>query len=75
MTIDLRGARTFIEANARVLDQLLYKWDHSRQVIAKVLTDKFAEMSQTGRQPTKAQIDDTVRLMLADNFETFRAAK
>ncbi len=62
-------------SDARVLDQLLYKWDHSRQVIGKVLTDKFTEMSQTGRQPTKAQIDDTVRLMLADNFETFRTGK
>jgi hypothetical protein len=62
-------------SDARVLDQLLYKWDHSRQVIGKVLIDKFNEMPGTGREPTKAQIDDTVRLMLADNFENFRVGK
>lgn len=76
MRVELLGT-SFIpqHSDARILDQLVYKWDHSRGIIAKVLTDKFVEMAETGRQPTKEQIDQTVRLMLADNFERFRAGE
>ena len=72
MRVELLGT-SFIpqHSDARVLDQLLYKWDHSRQIIAKVLTDKFGEMAATGRAPTKEQVEKTVRLMLAENFQNF----
>jgi hypothetical protein len=62
-------------SDARVLDQLIYKWDHSRKIIAKVLSDKFTDMAAAGRPPTKDNIDSTVRLMLAENFERFRTAR
>src|SRR5207247_3636533 len=44
MRIELLGT-SFIpqHSDARVLDQLIYKWDHSRAAIAKVLTDKFGD--------------------------------
>ena len=73
MRVELLGT-SFIpqHSDARVLDQLIYKWDHSRKVIAKVLTDKFADMAAAGRPPTKEHIESTARLMLAENFETFR---
>jgi hypothetical protein len=59
-------------SDARVLDQLLYKWDHSRRIISKVLSDKFKDQAEAGRPPTQVEIDKTVRLMLAENFEHFR---
>jgi hypothetical protein len=73
MRIELLGT-SFIpqHSDARVLDQLVYKWDHSRRIIAKVLTDKFHEQAGTGRLPTKDEIEKTVRLFFADNFEQFR---
>jgi len=73
MRIELLGT-SFIpqHSDARVLDQLVYKWDHSRRIIAKVLTDKFHEQAGTGRLPTKNEIEKTVRLFFADNFEQFR---
>jgi hypothetical protein len=58
-------------SDARVLDQLIYKWDHSRRVIGKVLADKFCDQAAAGRPPEKAEIDRTVKLMLQDNFEHF----
>lgn len=72
MRIELLGT-SFIpqHSDARVLDQLIYKWEHSRRVIGKVLTDKFVDQALTGRAPTKEEIEKTVRLMLAENFETF----
>jgi len=60
-------------SDARILDQLIYKWDHSRRIIGKVLTDKFVDMAATGRSVTAEQIDQTVRLMLQDNFRAFLA--
>jgi hypothetical protein len=59
-------------SDCRVLDQLIYKWEHSRRVIAKVLTRKFADLAATGRPASKQQIEQTIKLMLVDNFENFR---
>src|SRR5688572_10253289 len=43
MRVELLGADFAPQhSDARVLDQVLYKWDHSRAVIAKVLKEKFA---------------------------------
>jgi hypothetical protein len=74
MRIELLGT-SFIpqHSDARVLDQLLYKWDHSKQVIGKVLIDKFEEMASAGRMPTQDQIRHTVDLFFAKNFREFLA--
>ena len=61
-------------SDARVLDQVIYKWDHSRRVIAKVLKEKFGDLSDAGWQVTKDQVDKTVRDYFAGNFERFLAA-
>jgi hypothetical protein len=73
MRIELLGT-TFIpqHSDARVLDQLLYKWEHSRRIIGKVLAEKFIDQASAGRPPSKADIEKTVKLFVADNFETFR---
>ena len=35
-------------SDARVLDQLIYKWSHSRRVIADVLADKYFDLFLAG---------------------------
>jgi len=53
-------------------DQLIYKWDHSRKIIGKVLVDKYADMLATGRRLTEAEIKrDGARLLLEGNFTEF----
>ena len=47
-------------SDARVLDQILYKWDHSRRIIARVLVDKYADLAATGWEPTRAEIERDV---------------
>ena len=51
MRFELLGT-SFIpqHSDARVLDQLIYKWDHSRRIIGKVLADKYADLAETGWQ-------------------------
>ena len=58
-------------SDARILDQLIYKWNHSRRILTQVLTDKYSDLVQTGRRVTKEHIERDVRLMLKDNFASF----
>ena len=60
-------------SDARVLDQILYKWDHSRAIIAHVLKDKFRDLAATGWPVTKQLVDETVAGYLGGNFERFLA--
>ena len=55
-------------SDARVLDQLLYKWPHSRSVIARVLIDKYADLARTGWLLTEAIIRRDVKKLFIDNF-------
>jgi DNA-binding Lrp family transcriptional regulator len=74
MRVELLGTEFAPQhSDARVLDQLVYKWDHSRAVLAKVLKDKFTDLSQTGWPVTREEIERTVRGYLSDNFERFLA--
>ncbi|HWE95829.1 MAG TPA: hypothetical protein VG269_17825 [Tepidisphaeraceae bacterium] len=72
MRLELLGT-SFIpqHSDARVLDQLVYKWEHSRRIIGKVLADKYADLAATGWRVTRGTIERDVKLLLADNFEDF----
>ncbi len=58
-------------SDARVLDQLIYKWHHSRKVIAEVLCDKYADLMETGWVPTEAEIRRDVENLFGGNFRRF----
>jgi hypothetical protein len=60
-------------SDARILDQLLYKWNHSRKILAKVLADKYADLTATGRRISESDIRRDARLLLAENFTSFLA--
>ncbi|GMU22762.1 MAG: hypothetical protein AMXMBFR13_28460 [Phycisphaerae bacterium] len=60
-------------SDARVLDQLIYKWAHSRALIADVLADKYTDLTATGWTVTESEIRRDVAGLLGDNFERFCA--
>jgi hypothetical protein len=62
-------------SDARILDQLIYKWDHSRRIIAKVLKDKFTDLADAGWAVKREEVEQTVRAYLSENFEHFLARK
>lgn len=72
MRLELLGP-TFApqHSDARILDQLIYKWDHSRRIIAKVLTDKYADLADAGYDITPAMVERDARLLLRDNYRKF----
>jgi len=61
-------------SDARVLDQVIYKWAHSRAIIAEVLTDKYLEMTDTGWEVTEDEIRRDVEGLLGRNFWEFVGA-
>jgi len=72
MRLELLGLSiTPQHSDARVLDQILYKWEHSRRIIARVLTDKYADLTATGWEPTPAEIARDVKDLFGGAFEKF----
>jgi len=57
MRLELLGL-SFIpqHSDSRVLDQLIYKWTHSRALIGAVLADKYADLAAAGRPVSEADI-------------------
>jgi hypothetical protein len=58
-------------SDARILDQIIYKWSHARHTIAASLADAYAALARDGWQPTTAQIQRDVKRLFQDNFRNF----
>jgi len=58
-------------SDARVLDQIIYKWHHSRHVIAPVLVEKYSALTQTGWQVSRQEIERDVKDLFGGAFERF----
>jgi hypothetical protein len=72
MRLDLIGMSfTAQHSDARVLDQIIYKWDHSREIIAKVLTEKYLNLAATGWEPSGAEIQRDVEGLFGGSFRRF----
>lgn len=58
-------------SDARVLDQVIYKWAHSREIITNVMMEKYLDLCATGWQPTEAEIRRDAAALLGGNFWEF----
>jgi hypothetical protein len=58
-------------SDARVLDQIVYKWQHSRRLIAHVLVDKYSDLAQTGWQVSRSEVERDVRDLFGGAFDRF----
>jgi hypothetical protein len=56
-------------SDARVLEQLVYKWKHSRSVIADCLANSYELLALAGRPATRAEIERDVGQMFSGNFQ------
>jgi hypothetical protein len=72
MRLELIGlSLTPQHSDARVLDQLIYKWRHSKEIIARVLTEKYEALARTGWTVTRQEIQRDVRDLFGGAFEKF----
>jgi hypothetical protein len=74
MRIEMLGTVfTAQHSDARVVDQLLYKWPHSRGVIAAVFSKELEKMLLAGWAPTRKEIRRDVQRLLGKSYEEFMA--
>ncbi|MCC6152702.1 MAG: glucuronate isomerase, partial [Candidatus Hydrogenedentes bacterium] len=75
MRLELLGLSvTPQHSDARVLEQVIYKWDHSRAIIAKVLEEKYCDLLNAGWNVSDAEIARDVKGLLGGNFWDFQQA-
>jgi hypothetical protein len=67
---------TFVpqHSDARVLEQLIYKWQHSRTQIAASLNDAYARLSDSGRPVSAKEINRDVTRLFSGNFQNWIGA-
>jgi hypothetical protein len=72
MRLELLGTSfTPQHSDARVLDQVLYKWHHSRSIIADALSDKYVAAAEAGWEVTDTEIQRDVSELLGGGFQRF----
>jgi hypothetical protein len=76
MRLELLGLSvTPQHSDARVLDQIIYKWRHSKQIIGNVLADKYDALLATGWQLNPAEIERDVKDLFGGAFEKFCSSR
>lgn len=67
--IELLGA-SFIpqHSDARVFDQLVYKWQHSRRIIADALDESYQSLRLSGWAVTRTEVERDVERLFSGNF-------
>jgi len=58
-------------SDARVLEQLVYKWRHSRRVVAEALTESYERLLESGRAVTRAEIERDAARLFGGNFRAW----
>ncbi len=72
MRLELLGTSfTPQHSDARVLEQLVYKWTHTRRILADCLAAKYADLAAAGWTVTDAEIARDARELLGGAFHTF----
>ena len=74
MRLEMMGAAfTCQHSDARVLDQLLYKWDHSREAVTPALTDQYARLLRAGWEVRDEDVQRDVHQLFGGAYEDFMA--
>ncbi|MGA8027455.1 MAG: glucuronate isomerase [Bryobacteraceae bacterium] len=58
-------------SDARILDQIIYKWKHSRYTIGASLTASYEALTRDGWRLTTGQLERDVKRLFQDNFREF----
>jgi hypothetical protein len=61
-------------SDARVLEQLIYKWKHARRQIADALLHSYQQLLDRGRAITPDEISRDINRLFSGNFNEFIGA-
>jgi len=72
MRVELLGtAFTAQHSDCRVLDQLIYKWAHSKVVICKVLVEMYQKTQAAGWTPNAEEVQRAVKRLFGESYHEF----
>ena len=58
-------------SDARVLEQVIYKWSHTKEIIADVLTAYYTDLLRSGWTPAREEIRRDICSFFSNNFKSF----
>ena len=56
-------------SDARVLEQVIYKWKNTRRTLAPILAASYTLLTEDGRPVTRANIKHDIDQLFRSNFE------
>ena len=59
-------------SDARVLEQVIYKWRNTRRTLGPILTNTYRLLAEDGRAVTRTDIQRDITRLFRSNFEQFR---
>jgi hypothetical protein len=62
-------------SDARILEQVIYKWRNTRRTVGPILANAYRLMAEDGRGVTQADIQRDVARLFRKNFERFTGLK
>jgi len=67
---------TFIpqHSDARVLEQMIYKWRNTRRTVAPILANAYRLLSEDGRAVSREEIRRDIQKLFRSNFQNFTAS-
>lgn len=72
MRVEMLGTSfTAQHSDARVLDQLIYKWSHSRAVISRVLSKEYKKLIESGWATTRYELRRDITRLFGGSYEEF----
>lgn len=60
-------------SDARVLEQLLYKWEFSRRAVAPAITDAYAQLARDGGRVSRERLRADIADLFGGHFEAWAA--
>jgi hypothetical protein len=58
-------------SDARILEQVIYKWRNTRRTLAPILANTYSLLSEDGREVTREQIRHDINRLFRSNFDSF----
>jgi hypothetical protein len=58
-------------SDARVLEQVIYKWNNTRRTMARLLTSSYRLLVEDGRGVTRSEIQRDVTRLFRSNAESW----
>ena len=59
-------------SDARVLEQIIYKWRNTRRTLTPILAESYRLLREDGRPVTRAIIRRDIQKLFRDNFEQLK---